>query len=155
MTCTLYVGVAVGPALSSVLIRSTGNPLVPFYVILSIHVLQSLFIWLIIPESLSKTRQIEAKKVQKERREEKRQLLSQEARESERAGFKRGRTLWIRMKAISRPVTTIFEPLRLLGPRKQGNGHFDWSLPMLAAACGFYDMLTASPLLNGISRHFR
>lgn len=51
-----FAGVALGPMIGSLLIRSTGQVLSVFFLAGSIHLLYALFVWLVVPESLTKER---------------------------------------------------------------------------------------------------
>lgn len=57
----LFAGVAIGPILSGALIKATGNIMIPFYFALGCHLFFILFTALIVPESLSKERQMIAR----------------------------------------------------------------------------------------------
>ena len=144
MTGILFGGIAIGPAISSILIQMTGNVLVPFYVMLSIHTIQSLYLWFIMPESLSKTKQLEARQLQKKRKDAKHAQARQDAWELEREGYGRAKSIWMRVKILVSPITAIFAPVALLGPRRTSNGFLDWSLPMVALSGAFYSMLMVS-----------
>ena len=49
----LFTGIAIGPALGGLIIRFTGRFIIVFYISTAIHVVYSLLIWFVIPESLS------------------------------------------------------------------------------------------------------
>ncbi|KAL1305920.1 hypothetical protein AAFC00_004063 [Neodothiora populina] len=53
----LFTGIAIGPILAGLIVKQTGNPLSIFYISLGVHLWFVLFVFLIIPESLSKQRQ--------------------------------------------------------------------------------------------------
>lgn len=57
----LFVGMAVGPTLGSLVIRSTGRLISIFYVSTGIHFLYALFVWFILPESLSLSYRLRAR----------------------------------------------------------------------------------------------
>lgn len=144
---TIFAGIAIGPAIGSLSIQITKNPLTPFYLAFSIHFLQFLINFLIMPESLSIEKQLIAKKKYNDKKEEKFKNakrndfdnLDREGRSS--SAFKK---IWIGTKNFVRPVATIFEPLALLGPRKRDSGGLDWSLPILAITTGLYSMMMVS-----------
>ncbi|KAI1622945.1 MFS transporter [Exophiala viscosa] len=58
---TLFAGIALGPILAGYLIKLSGTVLIVFYVALGCHLFYILFISLVVPESLSKERQMIAK----------------------------------------------------------------------------------------------
>lgn len=60
----IFVGMAVGPTLGSVLRRATSNPLTVFYFSAACHALFSLVNWTIVPESLSPKRMARARRQQ-------------------------------------------------------------------------------------------
>ncbi|KAG9010331.1 hypothetical protein FRB90_007816 [Tulasnella sp. 427] len=126
-TGTLFIGIAVGPTLGSLLIRATNDLLAPFYIAIVGHTLATLYMWFVIPESLSEEDMA--------RNREKREILLQEqadaARESREAGDWRGRL------TIFRSILTPFEPALFLWPRKRevGGGR-DWNLTLIAIAYG-------------------
>ncbi|KAK6828179.1 hypothetical protein PG987_011520 [Apiospora arundinis] len=64
----LFTGVALGPLIAGYLVKWTGTLLSIFYVALASHIIFMLFIWLVMPESLSKKRQMLAR--QKHQQEE-------------------------------------------------------------------------------------
>ena len=65
----LFTGIAVGPLISGFIVKATGNILNIFYIALACHALFALFIGFVIPESLSKQRQLQAHKLHREKQE--------------------------------------------------------------------------------------
>lgn len=129
-TGTLFIGIALGPTLGSLLVRVTGDLLTPFYIALVGHILAVLYMWLVIPESLSEEDMA--------RNREKREIILQEQaealRQSRRSGSWRER-LW-----ALRFFLTPFEPVMLFWPRKRevgrpGRGR-EWNLTLIAIAYG-------------------
>lgn len=57
----LFSGLAFGPLIAGELVKRTGSLLSIFYITLGCHIAYILFVWLIIPESLSKRRQLIAR----------------------------------------------------------------------------------------------
>ncbi|KAF5026850.1 hypothetical protein F66182_1045 [Fusarium sp. NRRL 66182] len=57
----LFTGLAVGPLLAGYFVKWTGSLLSIFYVVLGCHIAFMLFIWLIVPESLSERKQLIAR----------------------------------------------------------------------------------------------
>ena len=62
--CCLFGGIALGPVAAGYIVKATGSLLIPFYVALACHAFYFLFVGLIIPESLSKERQRQAREKQ-------------------------------------------------------------------------------------------
>ena len=58
---SLFAGIAIGPILAGYLVKATGKLLAPFYVALSLHSAVFLFVLFVIPESLTKERQLAAR----------------------------------------------------------------------------------------------
>jgi len=58
---TLFAGIAIGPIFAGALIKATNSLMAPFYFALGCHVFFILFTSLIVPESLSKERQLAAR----------------------------------------------------------------------------------------------
>jgi MFS family permease len=65
----LFTGLALGPLLAAKLIKRTGSLISIFYVVLGCHVLFVLFLSFVIPESLSKRRQLAAREKHAKERE--------------------------------------------------------------------------------------
>ncbi|MCJ1473940.1 hypothetical protein MMC13_002596 [Lambiella insularis] len=57
----LFTGIAIGPVIAGYIVKVTGRVIIIFYVALVAHVLFIAFILLVVPESLSKERQIAAR----------------------------------------------------------------------------------------------
>jgi MFS family permease len=98
---TLFTGIALGPLLSGWLIRVTGTVMSAFYLALACHVFYILFIALIVPESLSKERQLLAR--------EKRRAAKEASPHKDLASKLRN--------------YNIFEPLWVLRPKGPGATH--------------------------------
>ena len=65
----LFGGIAIGPLISGYIVKSTGNILNVFYIALGCHAVFALFIGLVVPESLSKQRQMQARKLRREKQD--------------------------------------------------------------------------------------
>ncbi|KAF2456477.1 major facilitator superfamily domain-containing protein [Lineolata rhizophorae] len=65
----LFTGIAVGPILAGLLVKATGSILTIFYIALGCHVFFVLFTLLVIPESLSKSRQEAAREKYRQMRD--------------------------------------------------------------------------------------
>lgn len=62
----MFIGFGLGPTIGGLIIHLTGSAINVFYVATSVHVLYAIFIIFVIPESLSKRRQLEARHTRKE-----------------------------------------------------------------------------------------
>lgn len=116
----MCTGVAVGPALGGLLIRSTGNMLSVFYFACILQGVYTIFILLILPESLTRAR---TRGARLRRRQEKANQTS-----SGRSG-------------LLKSVTRFLSPLVVLLPEKSsanplGQRRGDWSLFFIAIAYG-------------------
>ena len=58
---SLFAGIALGPILAGYIVKATGKLLAPFYIALCFHSAFLLFLLLVVPDSLSKERQISAR----------------------------------------------------------------------------------------------
>ena len=63
----LFGGIALGPLISGFIVKATGNILNIFYIALACHVVFVLFLGLVVPESLTKERQLQARRTRKEK----------------------------------------------------------------------------------------
>ena len=62
----LFTGLAVGPVCAGLITKATGTPVTPFYIMLGVHVFFMSWIGFVVPESLSKSRQMKAREKYKE-----------------------------------------------------------------------------------------
>ncbi len=124
----MFTGVALGPALGSLLIRATHQTLSVFYAATAAHLIYASVVWFIVPESLTKHQmhEFQAKHTENETifrdRDRSTNSLATEAIIQLRNLFR-----FLRPLAIFFP--TMVETKR--GPRR------DWSLALVAAAYGF------------------
>ncbi|KAF4576704.1 hypothetical protein EYR36_004683 [Pleurotus pulmonarius] len=124
----MFTGVALGPALGSLLIRATHQTLSVFYAATAAHLIYASVVWFIVPESLTKHQmhEFQAKHIENETifrdRDRSTNSLATEAIIQLRNLFR-----FLRPLAIFFP--TMVETKR--GPRR------DWSLALVAAAYGF------------------
>ncbi|KAG8961806.1 hypothetical protein FRC05_005788 [Tulasnella sp. 425] len=129
-TGTLFSGMALGPTLGSLLVRATGDLLAPFYIALVGHTLAVLYMWLVIPESLSEEDMA--------RNREKREIVFQEQADALRQS--QGSVGWKARLMPFRFILTPFEPILLFWPRKREVGQRgqrrDWNLTLVAIAYG-------------------
>ncbi len=109
----LFSGIALGPLLAAFAIKLSGSLIVPFYVALGIHTIFILFILVVVPESLTK----------------KRQLLARE-RYAVSEAPQRGRYSWL----VLVEQGNILAPLRILFPTGAGtSNHLRANLILLSA----------------------
>jgi heme/copper-type cytochrome/quinol oxidase subunit 3 len=59
----MFAGFGIGPMFGGIIVRTTGTALSVFYIAAGMHVLHSIMVWFIIPESLSSRRQLVARKL--------------------------------------------------------------------------------------------
>lgn len=95
---TLFAGIAIGPILSGFLMKWTGTILSAFYLALACHVFFIVFLLVLIPESVSKDRQLHAR--------DKYQILTQETQDV---------SWWTSLQTYN-----LFEPLAILWPKGPG-----------------------------------
>ncbi|KAK8119406.1 uncharacterized protein PG998_004032 [Apiospora kogelbergensis] len=117
----LFTGVALGPLIAGYLVKWTGTLLSIFYVALASHIIFMLFIWLVMPESLSKKRQMLAR--QKHRQEE-------DALAERLHSRVRSRLLldWLPAIFMANPLA----PLKMLVPGGAGHGRLRRNMIILA-----------------------
>ncbi|CAG8958592.1 hypothetical protein HYFRA_00009909 [Hymenoscyphus fraxineus] len=97
----LFSGIALGPLVVAIILKNGGSLLTIFYIALSIHVFFILAILLIVPESLTK----------------KRQMLAREKFAIEVSGLHHNERSW---RTVMRNAN-IFEPLKILWPTGTGS----------------------------------
>lgn len=66
----LFSGIAVGPTIGSIIIRTTGSLLSIFYITAAVHILYALLVTTIMPESLSLRRMLKSRRLYNEQIEE-------------------------------------------------------------------------------------
>ena len=110
----LFTGIALGPLIAAALIKVTGQYLFVFYVALTIHTLFMLFVALVVPESLTKKRQLLAR--------------DKHAREGEDIAWGGYTSAWAWKKL------NILAPLKVLWPTGPGSSpHLRANLFLLAS----------------------
>ncbi|KIL69994.1 hypothetical protein M378DRAFT_7764 [Amanita muscaria Koide BX008] len=120
----LFTGVAIGPAISSLLIRSTGQLLSVFFLSACLHLTYALAVLFIVPESLTK------QKMQASRK--KHQEQGREAPAKSVATYLKG-------------LFRFLAPLTVLAPSKSTRtGGKDWSLTLIALGYGLAFSITGS-----------
>jgi len=100
---TLFAGIALGPILGGIVVEATGKILSVFYIAISFHTFFFLFLLLVVPESLTKKRQIAA-------REKK-----EPARQDEEGSPSPGKYFVSIVKG-----NNVFSPLAILWPKEKG-----------------------------------
>ena len=121
----LTSGVALGPIIGGLLIRSTGQTLSVFYLAGCLHLIYSLMVWFIFPESLTKG-----------------QMELAKARYANSLPADSGSSLFARFARIARRLFSFLMPLAILGPAEKQARHTikgrgkDWNLTFLAVAYG-------------------
>ncbi|GAB7348721.1 hypothetical protein MBLNU459_g7458t1 [Dothideomycetes sp. NU459] len=109
----LFTGIAIGPILAGLIVKSTGSALSIFYVSLGVHACFVLFIFFVVPESLSKRRQQAAR----------------EKHNLDKANQGSSSDFIDHLRAIN-----LLEPLKILWPRGPGSSPaLRRNLVMLAA----------------------
>ena len=103
----LFAGIAVGPLISGFIVKTTGNILLIFYIAIACHAVFALFIAFVVPESLSKQRQLQARKIQREKQE------ALNSRMDASSGF-------LSTAADVLNFTNILAPLAILWPTDNG-----------------------------------
>jgi MFS family permease len=99
----LFSGIAVGPLVAAALVSWSHSLIVPFYFALGVHTFFMCFILLVVPESLTKKRQVQARE-------------KYAAEIDEFSDFGHGGNPWYLMLKKA----NIFEPLRVLFPTGPG-----------------------------------
>ncbi|KAJ6257592.1 hypothetical protein Dda_7377 [Drechslerella dactyloides] len=98
----LFLGIAIGPAIGGVVIDKTDNLLSVFYAVVVIHVLVLIYIGTILPESVSKSKQLLARDKWAERQ--------RKLREASRSSW------WPTLRQMN-----VLEPLNILWPKSGQN----------------------------------
>jgi hypothetical protein len=151
MMGVVFGGIAIGPAIGSFTIQISNNPIMPFYAAFVVHSIQTLISMFIMPESLSKEKQYNARRVHAEKKEQNAEAVREAKWTAEREGYGFLKRVGIALKAWCRPVVNVFAPLALLGPTKKADGSQDWSLPVLCLTTGFYSMMMVSVVSSTLS----
>ncbi|GBE82104.1 hypothetical protein SCP_0404840 [Sparassis crispa] len=119
----LFAGISIGPTLGSLTINLTGNIISVFYISFCTYLILCLFLWVVIPESLTKAQRAEA-----------RRLHAEDSARLAIARSKGGLLTW-----LGRPFDFL-RPLALFYPMviddSASKKRRDWSLLLLVAGCG-------------------
>lgn len=62
----MFIGIGFGPTFGSIIVRATGTPISVFYVATAQHLVYAMLIALVVPESLSLRRMLEARRLHRE-----------------------------------------------------------------------------------------
>ena len=109
---TFFAGIAVGPVLAGVLMKWAGTILLPFYFYIGCQIFLLLFLFILIPESVSEDRQLHAR--------EKHRIMKEETQDE---------SWWSTIKNYN-----LFEALWILRPRGPGTSNaLRRNLSLLAA----------------------
>ena len=125
----VYIGVAVGPALGSLLIRQSGDLQTVFFYAFSTHFIFASMVWFVVPESLAPT-----------------QLSKAKAAYSESKAQSSGGVL-AHIESFLAPLK-LFTPVTVAKGDNQLKRRKDWSLTLLAAAQGLVNLLIVSGFLE-------
>ena len=126
----MMAGVGIGPALGGLVIRLTGQFILVFYISAVIHTLYAIFVWFIIPESLSRAEMLEARARHKT------------AEEEYRSAHAHGGVL-----VFIKKLFLFLTPLSIVLPVDINDGNpvkgkkRDWSLLLVAITFGFVSSL--------------
>lgn len=124
-----FAGIASGPIFGALLIRWTDRVLTPFYVTLALHLTFLLLAVIYLPETLSKTRQREAR--------ERRRLEHEKRREEEKHEDEEARTKgpWfvtlLRLRRYASRPWGFLKPLKMLLPRKRLASELEEDKPVM------------------------
>ncbi|KAG8889929.1 hypothetical protein FRB98_001975 [Tulasnella sp. 332] len=123
---TLFVGVAFGPTLGSIIIDATQDLLTPFYIALTIHMLMLPLYLLVLPESLS----MEARAALAKKQHEVQGERAEAVRQAKASGLWHTREKFLALFSFLAPLA-IFLPRRI-----EGTGRRDWNLTLLIVSSG-------------------
>lgn len=136
----LFTGMAIGPTLGSLLIHYTGKTISVFYAATFVHILYTIFVWTILPESLS----------------EKRRMISKAKYDAEMAEvtIEREQNPAVSILVRLRRLFAFLSPLAVFMPAAEKNPGSsplkapkkDWNLTLIALGYAFTITLMASSL---------
>ncbi|KAI9852582.1 MAG: hypothetical protein M1838_000236 [Thelocarpon superellum] len=109
----LFTGIAVGPIIAGYVIKATGQVLSVFYIALACHLIFICFLLFIIPESLTKARQLAAR--------EKHRLLEDRTEQVKWVKALKSRVLLRPFAIMIRSFINLFTPLAILFPTGDGS----------------------------------
>ena len=119
---SLFAGIALGPILAGYIVKASGKLLAPFYIAFSLHAAITLFIFFLVPESLTKERQLAARE-QKNVTVHSDDLISGDLIQT-----------WFSTLTKIVQTSNILAPLAVLWPTGPGtNPAVRWNLVLIAA----------------------
>ena len=95
----LFTGIAVGPVIGGYIVKTTGNIITIFYIVLACHCAYTLFMLFIIPESLTKERQKTARD---------KKIITEEGQESTMRSRPRRLLSFLKGSNILAPLTILY-----------------------------------------------
>ncbi|KAF9444748.1 MFS general substrate transporter [Macrolepiota fuliginosa MF-IS2] len=123
----VFTGMAIGPTLGALLIRSTGQILSVFYVSAGSHLIYAFLVWFILPESLSLSYRLRAR--------------AKYAEEVQVDSSGRNRSFTVRLLVVTRRLFAFLSPLSVLSPEVKDSSSNplkkrkrDWNLTLLGIA---------------------
>ena len=127
----MFLGTALGPTLGGLLIKYTGNLIIVWYLALTIHVCYACMIWFVIPESLTKEKMAESKRLY-----------------VEELSLGSGRSVsWVkRIFGFLAPLNVFLVQPKGVNPLKKMKGM--WNLPLIAVSYGLTTMLYVSRFMS-------
>lgn len=140
----LFVGMAIGPTVGSLLIRATGHVLSVFYLATTVHMIYALLVWFVIPESLSKRSMVKSQRrfeVQTAEEEAQARMMREEG------GFS------VRAMLVFKKTFRFLSPLSVMAPVKiqplgGGKPRRDWNLTLFALGAGFAMIVFVSSIVD-------
>jgi MFS family permease len=118
----IYTGVALGPAIGSLLMKATGQVLSVFFLSASIHATFALLVLFVVPESLTT---------------EEMQLSMKKHKERFRGGDQRTGPI----TACTKRIFQFLSPLTILMPSGKSRNRKDWSLALIGLVYGLMYIL--------------
>ena len=115
----MFTGFGVGPTLGGIIMHVTGSVISVFYLATIIHLVYAALIIFVIPESLSKRRMLEARRVLREQREEAKLGPQPSA-----------------LVGLFKGLFGFLKPLGVFKPVNSKKGGKDWNLLFVAMAYG-------------------
>ncbi|KAH7929729.1 MFS general substrate transporter [Leucogyrophana mollusca] len=125
----MFTGVALGPVLGGLLVRTTGSPLSVFYFAAGLHAAYLIYVGLVVPESLTKSRANGARERHQESVMDRRNVSTSAM--GRVVGLLRGAVSFLSPLAVLLPERVDVKGNPLKKPRR------DWSLCFVAASYGF------------------
>lgn len=126
---TMFIGVAFGPTLGSLVIRATQDILTPYYLAIPTHMTMMIVFFFVIPESLT----VEARRVLAEKRAKAEEVRDEVVRRAKEEGRE-----WSLVRSVLGRVFGFLSPLGVFLPRrgKDGQRSGDWNLTLLVLSYG-------------------